>query len=739
MFKPDKPIETTDDDCLGRLAFSDSFGKAILDYRKKDSIVTAIYGDWGSGKSSVINMTLEYIEKKSEDKNKKPIIVKFNPWNYSDQSHLIALFFKELSFALQRKDYSMKINNIGEKLEAYANRFTYLTWMPDPTVAGVALATKKVFSGAGKVAKEWGAANSKDLNATRSELNKLLGEQKRKLIIVIDDIDRLNNDEIRQIFQLVKMVGDFPNTLYVLAFDRGVVVKALEKVQKGFGDGYLEKIVQFSVELPPISEFELEEILFSFLDGFIKEIPEEKWDSENWYFEHWMDVYYGRIENFFKTIRDIIRFINTLEFSFPMVRENVNPVDFIAITALQVFEPDLYSGIKNNKDLFAGRIIDGYQPDDAEKKQTESRLNEIVGRAKSFKEKELIELLSILFPKIKGVHGGEKHDRDWMSTQRIRMRICHPELFDTYFLLATPPGKIPNSEITSVLDLASDKKAFKAVLIRLNEEGKILKYLSAMTDFTKYYILPENIQNITAVLMDIGDTFPRGIARAFGAGTNFQILRIFKQLNLRIDKQEDRFENINRAINESTESIYTIAHKVSFLGGEHGKLTSKTQVELKPDNEREVSAEQLTLLESRAVEKISEWAMKGKLDKHPNLEGILHCWKQCDSNDSDAVKKYVKKILTNDDGLINFITAFVKSSFFRRAISSSFQLEDGYVTRSNSWINPGAIANFVNIEDIEPRIRQLQSSVNYPDLSKNQKNVIAIFLDTYDKSKNGKN
>ena len=58
--------------------------------------------------------------------------------------------------------------------------------------------------------------------------------------------------EIRQMFQLVKLLGDFPNTIYLLAFDREVVVESLKSVQEGVGEEYLEKIVQIPFELPAI-------------------------------------------------------------------------------------------------------------------------------------------------------------------------------------------------------------------------------------------------------------------------------------------------------------------------------------------------------------------------------------------------------------------------------------------------------------------------------------------------------
>jgi len=119
----------------------------------------------------------------------------------------------------------------------------------------------------------WGNLKSNDLSAIRAELNDLLAKQPHKIIVVIDDIDRLNNTEIRQIFQLIKSLGDFPNTIYMLAFDSDVVKNALEKVQGGSGIGYLEKVVQIPFEIPLISKQEVEHLLFSKLDELIKDLP----------------------------------------------------------------------------------------------------------------------------------------------------------------------------------------------------------------------------------------------------------------------------------------------------------------------------------------------------------------------------------------------------------------------------------------------------------------------------------
>jgi len=688
MFKPDRPIESNKDDLLGRAGFSQSFGRAILAYQEKDSIVTALYGDWGSGKSSVINMALGCIDELTKDKSndEKPIIVKFNPWNYSDQSHLIALFFKELSFALRRENYGAEATKIGEKLEAYSNFFIPLALIPDPSVSALSLFSQKVFKGVGSATKTWGAAYSKNLNATRKDLNNLLEQQKRKIIIVID---------------------------------RGVVVKALAKIQEGSGYDYLEKIVQFPIELPPISKSELEKLFFTSLDGLIKKIPEEKWDST-----YWGNIYHSGVKNYFKTIRDVTRYINTLKFSFEMVRESVNPVDFIAITTLQVFEPNLYSGIRDNKEIFTGVFSSQYNSSEAEMKQATARCDEIMERVQYLDKDQLTDFLSRLFPKLESLYENIGYGHEWMDTWRRESRICHPEIFDIYFMLALPAGEIPKNEIIAVLDLAGDKEVFSEALLRLIDDDKIVRYLELMEDYTKEYIKKENIENIVSVLMNIGDSFPEGNAGIFAFDTSIRVLRIFRQLSLRLDTQEKRFEIFKRAIEDAEDSLYMIINKVAFLGKEHREVTSKTEEQLKPMDQREINDKQLSELEKIAAKKISHWEKCGKLNSHSKLARILYLWERWDITNPNVSKEYVQTLISTNEGLINFVAAFTSQS-----ISQGM---GDYVSHKNWYINLKSLENFVTIEEIEPSIREIYSSNIFKGLNDIEKNAIEVFLNTFD-------
>jgi predicted KAP-like P-loop ATPase len=176
MFKTDQPISSFDEDILGRASFSKSLGKAILSYKNKNSIAIGLFGVWGSGKTSIINMAEEHIESEAREKsnNEKPIIIRFNPWNYSDQNQLISQFFKQLSTALQRPDYSTDAKKAGEKLETYAKFFEPFTIVP--TVGSIAKIFSDLLKTTGSAAKAYGDNKSQDLNSIRVKLNELLAQ-----------------------------------------------------------------------------------------------------------------------------------------------------------------------------------------------------------------------------------------------------------------------------------------------------------------------------------------------------------------------------------------------------------------------------------------------------------------------------------------------------------------------------------------------------------------------------------
>ena len=122
MFASDKPVETSHDDLLDRVSFAEQLANAIASYSNTDSCTIGLYGKWGAGKTSIINMVTENLEERNKqvDEENQIIIVRFNPWNYSDRTQIIDQFFKTISTELKITNAPKTLKTVGDALENIA-------------------------------------------------------------------------------------------------------------------------------------------------------------------------------------------------------------------------------------------------------------------------------------------------------------------------------------------------------------------------------------------------------------------------------------------------------------------------------------------------------------------------------------------------------------------------------------------------------------------------------------------
>ena len=305
----------------------------MLDHKEPESLVVGVYGGWGVGKTSVINLVVEelnFAATNLEDQE-KPIILNFSAWSYSGQNELIYSFFRRLSSALRNVDYLENSERIIHLLELYVSFFTHKP-IPKSLRTKRSLYEKFTFQGREEV---YAWASGRDLTLVKAELNELLRQQKHKIIIIIDNISRLYDYEIKQIFQIVKSMGDYANTAYLLAFDKHQVVEIINKIDGGGGQAFIEKIVQLPFEIPPILQQDLEKICADRLSEVVATIPMDSWNTE-----YWADIYYSSLKSFFENCRDITRYVNTLNFSYHVYIYSKIKLIFCVI-AIEVFLPEL--------------------------------------------------------------------------------------------------------------------------------------------------------------------------------------------------------------------------------------------------------------------------------------------------------------------------------------------------------------------------------------------------------------
>jgi len=422
----DKPIENLSQDRLGFAPFAQHLGRSIERAKTSDGYVIAVHGVWGSGKTSLLNLMRKYFEGRGDD---GPVVLTFNPWWFSGQD-LTIRFFREIGAAMGEKGgWDAAREKLADFGEMVAPPLAHI-----PYIGAIGISLNKV----SEVLR-----SKKTTEQVKSELAEKLREHPKKLVVVIDDIDRLSSEEVRELFQLLKAVADLPNVVYVLAFDRSLVTRALEEVQDGTGEDYLEKIVQASFELPIPEPGSIQELFIERLLPIIADVPNEAFDQV-----YWANTFRDGIRHFIKTPRQVTLLSNALGLTFSAVEGEVYTIDFIALETLRLFCRPVYEAIRSNGAMFTG-ISDGIA--DYEKNALLDFHNSWLSSLDEDEREPVKAIVLHLFPKLKWVWGNTLYGWDWAQTWRKDLRVASPEIFPVYFRLGVPANSVSAGEIADLL------------------------------------------------------------------------------------------------------------------------------------------------------------------------------------------------------------------------------------------------------------------------------------------------
>lgn len=349
MFYSDRAIGSQSEDKLNRSGFARLLAKTLVNLNSEDTFTVGMFGKWGSGKTSIVNMTLSEIDGMQSQKpeGQQIIVVHFEPWNFTDTNQLLTQFFIRLANEFQKKS-DENLTKTGQALERYSDAFSLLELIP--TVgAPIATASKWGVNLLGK--KMQRGLDERDVLKQKDQVIKLLSEQSNRILVVLDDIDRLSNEQIRYVFQLITSVARFPKTTYLLVFDKEIVVEALKDVQSGNGQDYLEKVIQMPIQIPDIRRTDLRNVLFDQLDQIKADFPDVGFSPD-----HWRYLFEVCVDPFIKHLRDVNRLSNTLRFKLAGVPAEIDYADMIALSILEIHHPLVYEWIKVNKPVLTGEF-----------------------------------------------------------------------------------------------------------------------------------------------------------------------------------------------------------------------------------------------------------------------------------------------------------------------------------------------------------------------------------------------
>ena len=629
MFKDNCPISSLDEDKLNRRNFAESLANAIKSYKNPNCLTISLMGKWGSGKTSIINMVTNYWNNESESEN---IIIHFDPWYFSNKENLLFQFFDILS-NFNNKEFTDTVNTdnlkkLGKSLinmTSFNLNFGLGSININPEINNTLNDEETLLDLKNKISKDF--ENFKN--------------SKKKVIIIIDNIDRLSDKEVQQILMLVKSLADFPHVIYILSFDKDAVLGSLKNLNIYSPELFLEKIIQIPIVVPEIRKFQLNNLIESNLEDFYKKYHNNK-DTLN---DDFLDIC-SDLSMFINNLRDLYRYINIITFYFSTFKDDVNINDFMLILAVQLFEYKIYNEIKSNPDLF----IVSYENQTKDNiEDNKNKIREIIKLNTKLSEKDLYKILLKLFPRIEMYYRNidlESYYTEW----EYNLRICTTKYFYNYFTLSLDNKDISIKSFYELCKLTDVEKISKRFLEydNNNQTKELLKMIiNRMRDIQK-----ENAHYFINSLINIGDQLY--ISPSLLLDKRTYLSRILDDLLKKYENNTERYKVLKEAIENSKNSLYTAIEILSDQDFIYNKFNYDNN--RKDISEALIDEKDLEQLEEIMVSKIKQWDKTDKLWDSLDLDHILYSWEFWDSETD--VKERVKEFISKDKNALRFAKGF---------------------------------------------------------------------------------
>ena len=343
----DSPVLTENDDLLDRAPFVTAVLNAIKESCKTpDAAFIALYGAWGEGKTSVSNILADRINKFEHNIE----IVKFEPWGSRDKEGYAVELCTTLANAscrMGRCDGAIDLQMLGAKLSQSS------IWDAITAQSGFGNFLNSIIKA---------FCGQDTLKRRVTEFLDTLPDNQR-FLVVIDDVDRLMHNEIIELIRLIRTNCNFPKVTYLVLADQRHVEVALGREIVGdnkdnpisAGHEYLEKIFPIAFKLPRLPKERLPNLLL----GRIKKLLSNKRLSPISEVSCAAKI----LKLLVKTMRHVQQcadhidsqlfylYVNPQNHSRPCICED----DFISLTLIRYFYPDVYETLYEEKDYLLSR------------------------------------------------------------------------------------------------------------------------------------------------------------------------------------------------------------------------------------------------------------------------------------------------------------------------------------------------------------------------------------------------
>ncbi|HUY13000.1 MAG TPA: P-loop NTPase fold protein [Terriglobia bacterium] len=737
-FSPDRPIESEAEDLLGRAAFSRGLAKAVSGWRERDSLVIALFGPWGSGKTSIKNLMLEELSK--QDGN-GPRVLEFNPWQFSGQDELHRAFFREIGLVVGRDETEEKRRRFAKRLDAYAAYLLtgsiIIRGLPSgivwslllASVAGLlgsavprvhiyalavcmlAIGVAALFRWGGTLLKNisdslvtMAEAREKSMSELKVELAADLQGMKKPVLVVMDDIDRLTPEECLLLFQLIKANADFPNIVYLLLFERGAVEKRISVSTGLEGSDYLDKIVQVPLDVPAVDGPRLQSVLTAEIDKLILDLGlADRFDQRRW-----LNLFAGGLSPYFQTLRDVRRFLSALSFTLGIFRNNeafeVNPVDLTALEILRLFEPGVYRKLpvaKQTLTRLEDRSLYAQPAEDTASREAKA----IADSATDAGRQRVEQILKQLFPPIEWAFGGSRYSTNFSTNWLLEQRVCHSDMFDRYFQLAIPEGQVSQARMEIIISATGDRERLVTEFQALKEEGLLGAVLRLLSEAYKDKVPLDNAVPFITAIYDIGDEIPKEATGITGVGTSL-IASLLPYWYLKRESDPAKRSGI----------MVKVAEKITGVGMVAYLIQSEKNIRARGagSNLLLLLDEDIPKVQQIFLQKIPKLGSESRPKLGTRVAEMLYCW--LDLAPEEA-KRWAEQLASTPGGTIAILVGFLQP-FSKQVLGERVQTSD--------WlIDLNQVDQFVKVEALQKNLKAIETD----KLGDLEKRAILAFLE----------
>jgi hypothetical protein len=623
-------------DLLKRSDLIHQVKNALLKSYTDGKFVISLEGEWGSGKTTIINNAIKEIEETNED---IIIINDFDPWNYNSQE---SLFLNMLDTIMEKSGFNHSMVNTKKLIEGFTQ-----------TIFGREKSNfifKTVFK------------DFNDVKIIKDKINDYLRFSNRRIIFIVDNIDRLEKEEIFLLFKIITNTLDFEYVTYLISFDSEKIKKIYDS-KVGADYSYLKKVIQMQIQMPKIDKNNYRFLITKSLHKILKAYGENKNDLQNY------DVIIDQLCYENSDLRDFKRFINSTITAVFDLNSNLLNVDLIALKYISLTNYPLYQEIYDNSNFFISHhrineamlYAESFNKDKYEKKKKKYFENLF----SNDKHKKYQYLLSSIFPNARNYKSDinsvfkNASDKNYKLEKNIdkNKRIFSAKYFNLYFTQTNNAHLEINKEVEGLVntinqseDQQKSEELLKSILKKIGSDNH-KEFFEVFQEYIEYGdVKRKSCFILTKALfksLDIIDASMHHLGLNAQSRTELIIWKLLQKIS---DKEYDEFLDL---IRYEYGKIYNIKRIIYWFNNDNEDINIKGRKE-------KINAKWKDIRNEIIDEEISIY--DDQYYTFLNIFGLFSLSESVQDEEVEKIKDYIRKVI-NKDNIFRLLNDLINRSF----------------------------------------------------------------------------